>query len=163
MQSTKILLTLFVILTIAFATLSAFEYIQLTGAKTSTQTTTETIVTSSLPPTLPVLRIGGTLFTYSEWNSSTPNTFTILNVKFAITANITVNYGGSCYSLGSGGAYVAITFPDGSTESMTTCTVGPTPPVSVELSNRVNPQAGLLIIPSNGTVYFLVSGVNPEL
>jgi hypothetical protein len=155
MQPSKILLALFVILTIALAALSAFEYVQLGSTKTSTQTTTQT---SSIPGTLPVLRIGGTLYTYSEWNSSTPNTFTILDVKFVITANITVNYGGACYSLGSDGAYVAMTFPDGSTESMTTCIVGPSPPASIQLSNNVNPQAGLLMVPSNGTVYFLVSG-----
>ncbi len=154
MQLTKMALALFVILTIAFAALSAFEYVQLSSAKTSTKTSTQT---SSIPGTLPVLRIGGTMYTYSEWNSSTPNTFSILDVKFVITANITLSYGGTCYSLGSGGAHVAIAFPDGSTESLSTCIEGPTPPVSIQLTSHVNPQAGVLMVPSNGTVYFLVS------
>jgi hypothetical protein len=45
MQSTKILLALFVILTIAFAALAAFEYAQLTSQKTSTVATVTSTTT----------------------------------------------------------------------------------------------------------------------
>jgi hypothetical protein len=170
MQTTKILLALFVILSIIFAALAAFEYTQ-TGPKTTTTTTTTTttiqvsVITltqtsgSSAPQTPPaVISIGGTAFTYSEWNSSTPDTFTISDVKFALWTNTTVTFtGGSCYGpVGDYGGYV-ITFPDGTTQTMTTCTAGIDTPISIRLSSHVDPQAGLLIDPSTESVYFLVS------
>jgi len=148
MQPSKILLALFVILTIAFATLSAVEYGQLTATKRTNQVS------------LPLISIGGAGFTYTEWNSSTPNTFTISNVKFALWTNATAIYAaGSCYGPVEGygyGGYV-ITFPDGFSEGVATCTKGPNPSTTISLTVHVNPEAGLLIVPSTGAVYFLVS------
>jgi hypothetical protein len=168
MQTTKILLTLFVILSIVFAVLAAFEYTQ-SGPRTTTTTTTTTtlqvsVITltqppgSSAPQTPPaVISIGGTTFTYSEWNSSTPDTFTISGVKFALWVNTTVTYsGGSCYGPGGYGGYV-ITFPDGSTQTLNTCIAGINTPIFIYLSSHVDPQAGLLVDPSTQSIYFLVS------
>jgi len=97
-------------------------------------------------------------FYYVQWNSSTPNTFTIDNVRFTLWSNTTVtNTAGSCYGAAGGyGGYV-ITFPDGSNETMTTCTAGPYPPAALRLTTHTNPQAGLLIFPRTEALYFLVS------
>ncbi len=143
--------------------ISASLFVALQGeAKTMTATsvyttTTTMTLTSMAPQSLPTIVVGGTTFTYTQWNSSTPNSFAISGVKFALWTNTTVTYtGGSCYGAGGYGGYV-ITFPGGSSETMTTCTVGVNPPTVVRLSNHVDPQAGLLIYPSTGAVYFLVS------
>ena len=108
---------------------------------------------------LPKIVVGGKGFNYAAWNSSTPNTFTIYNVKFSVWTNTTItNTGGSCYGgVGGYGGYI-LTFSDGSSENLSACTIGPNPPMSIRLTNHVNPQAGLLVIPSTGTVFFLVSG-----
>ena len=167
MQPTKILLALFVVLTVGFAALSVFEYDHSSGAgstvlETTTQvSTTTTTLTSTAPQSLPTIVVGGTTFTYTQWNSSTPDSFTISGVKFALWTNTTVTYsGGSCYGAGGYGGYI-ITFPGGSSETMTTCTVGLNPPTIVRLSSHVDPQAGLLIYPSTGAVFFLVSSPPP--
>jgi len=98
-------------------------------------------------------------FTYAQWNSSTPSTFTIASVTFSLWTNTSVTFsGGSCYgAFGGYGGYV-IRFADGSSQTMTTCTVGPNPPIALRLTSHTKPQAGLLIVPSTGAVYFLVSG-----
>jgi hypothetical protein len=97
-------------------------------------------------------------FAYLEWNQSTPASFTFDNVKFALWTNATVTYSaGSCYGPSSGYAGYSITFSDESKEQITTCTIGPNPPQTLRLTSHVNPQAGILIVPSTGQVFFLVS------
>jgi len=129
--------------------ISASLFVALGDMKTATVRTTQP---------LPTIVVGGTTFTYTQWNSSTPDSFTISGVKFSLWTNTSVTFsGGSCYGAGGYGGYV-ITFPGGSTETMTTCTIGINPPSTViRLSSHVDPQAGLLIYPSTGAVYFLVS------
>ena len=138
----------------------------------STATTTITITQSSsaaqslIQPTsssgsIQISNANGTefeTFVYDEWNSSTPNTSTINGVTFTLWTNTTItNSAGSCYGAPNGyGGYV-IKFSDGTSQAMTTCTVGFNPPTSLRLTTHTNPQAGLLIFPRTGAVYFLVS------
>jgi hypothetical protein len=167
MNTTKTLLVLFVILTLILAAVSVFEYSQSSHSETLTLITTYTTTTTASLATQPLSNSGfiqildGStfkVFYYVQWNSTTPNTFTIINVKFTLWTNTTVtNTGGTCYgAAGNYGGYI-ITFPDGTTERMTTCTAGPNPPTALRLTTHVNPQAGLFIFPSTGAVYFLVS------
>jgi hypothetical protein len=96
-------------------------------------------------------------FAHLEWSQSTPASFSLDNVEFTLWTNTYVTYsGGSCYGPSSGHAGYAITFSDGSKEQTTTCTFGPNPPQTLRLTSHVNPQAGMLIVPSAGQVFFLV-------
>ncbi|MGD0329003.1 MAG: hypothetical protein ABSB40_00990 [Nitrososphaeria archaeon] len=103
-----------------------------------------------------LITIGDTTYSYMEWNDSTPNTFTFNNVTFTLQANTNVTYsGGNCYP--TYGKYI-VTFPDGSSQSLSTClSAGPNPPSAIYFISHKNPQAGLLISAVNGAVYFLVS------
>jgi hypothetical protein len=97
-------------------------------------------------------------FVFAQWNQSTPNTFSIAEVKFALWTNTTVTYtGGTCYGPSNGYAGYKIIFPDESSESITTCTLGQSPSLNLRLTQHQNPQAGILIVPSTGQVYFVVS------
>lgn len=163
MQSKKVLIVLLAALTIVFAiwAISAYLYIYTHTSGQPTQTT----ITTQIPQALPdrgYIRIydGATVkvFEYMKWNSSTPNTFTFDNVTFTLWTNTTVtNTAGSCYGAAGGYGGYLMTFQDGSSESFGACTTGPNPPIDVTLTKHVNPQAGLLIIPTTGAVYFLVS------
>ncbi len=135
---------------------------------TTTATASLSTVTAQSSSTSQALSDHGTIqilngtsletFAYTQWNSSTPSAFTIADVTFTLWSNSTVTYtGGSCYGHSSGyGGYV-IKFSDGSTQTMTTCVVGFNAPMTIRLTNHTNPQAGLLIVPSTRSVYFLVS------
>ena len=166
-MNTKTLLVPFVILTVVLAAASVFEYSELSRSGTLTLITTYTTTTTASLATQPLSSSGfiqinnGSSFKtfhYVQWNSSTSNTFTIANVKFTLWTNTAVTYSaGSCYGPTNGyGGYV-ITFPDGSTERMTTCFGGPNPPTAIRLTSHINPQAGLFIFPATGAVYFLAA------
>jgi hypothetical protein len=110
------------------------------------------------------ITVSGSLrsFAYLEWSQSTPASFILGNVKFTLWTNTTVTYsGGSCYGPSGGYAGYEIAFSDGSKEQVTTCTVGPSPPQTLKLTSHTNPQAGILIVPSTGQVFFLVSLIPP--
>jgi hypothetical protein len=150
-----------IVVVIVLAAFSVYEYTRLLGRNTRTAVTpTEANSQLMLGHGIIQLSSGGTLqnFTYVQWNSSMPNALTISDVRFTLWTNTTVTYsGGSCYGPSNGyGGYI-ITFADGSTETMTTCTVGPNPRTTTRLTAHINPQAGLFIVPSTGAVYFLVS------
>jgi len=146
---------------IAGVLISASLFVALGGATRTTTTTETTTLTSTVQQTPPTIVIGGATFTYTQWNSSTPSSFTISGVRFSLWTNTSItNTGGSCYGPAGGyGGYV-ITFSDGSSQTMTTCTAGLNPSTSIRLTSHVNPQAGLLIYPSTGAVYFLVSSTS---
>jgi hypothetical protein len=124
-------------------------------------TVTGNAATNSAGPTNTVTStttIGSSRFLYTVWTQSTPNSFTLDTVKFTLWTNTTITFsGGSCFGPANGYAGYVITFSDGSTQTLTTCTIGVNPPLSVVLTSHTNPQAGILIVPSTGQVYFLVS------
>jgi hypothetical protein len=100
MSATKGLLVLFATLTVAFAAVSVYEYFQL-GAQRATssgQTTTQpSQATQPLSSSSSIQILNGNTFEtfcYVQWNSSTPSTFTIANVKFALWTNTTITYSG---------------------------------------------------------------------
>src|SRR2546427_7928103 len=100
MKGVRILLTLFVVLTIVFASISVFQFATHNGTTViQSSTTVITLFTSTTITTQPLpnqglihIVVGGKVFTYTQWNSSTPNTFTISNVKFALLTNATGSY-----------------------------------------------------------------------
>jgi hypothetical protein len=100
-------------------------------------------------------------FQYMEWSTTTPATFTFLDVTFSfwsVESGITTP-GISLYGPAKGhlnGGY-NITFAGGSTEKMSLILVGFKPHSQLKLTEHVNPQAGLFINTTTGTVYFLVS------
>ncbi|MHB8566608.1 MAG: hypothetical protein ACYC7D_07840 [Nitrososphaerales archaeon] len=143
---------------------------------TTTTTASSSSITAQSSSTPQALSDRGTIqilngtsletFAYIKWNSSTPNTFTISNVTFTLWSNVTftlwtnstVTYtGGSCYGPSNGYSGYVIKFSDGSTQTLTTCAVGFNAPMTIRLTNHTHPQVGLLIVPSTGAVYFLVS------
>jgi hypothetical protein len=102
------------------------------------------------------------IFTYVEWNDSTPSTFVIGNVTFThwIDPSVTDSAGPCWTDIDSYGGY-NITFTDGSSVSMSTCSFGLPEgyaPVTLDLSEHTHPQAGLMVIQPTGEVYFLVAG-----
>ena len=132
------------------------------GQGTKTVTVTGNAATNSAGPTNTVTStttIGFSKFLYTMWAQSTPNSFTLDTVKFTLWTNTTITFSaGSCYGPSNGYAGYVITFSDGSSQTLTTCTIGVNPPpLSVVLTSHTNPQAGILIVPSTGQVYFLVS------
>lgn len=131
------------------------------GQATKTVTVTGNATTNSAGPTNTITStttIGSSKFLYTMWNQSTPNSFTLDTVKFTLWTNTTITFsGGSCFGPSNGYAGYVITFSDGSSQTLTTCTIGVNPPLSVILTSHINPQAGILIVPSTGQVYFLVS------
>jgi len=167
MSTTKTLLILFVFLTIVLAAVSVFEYSRPSSPGTTTLITTYTITNTASLAIQPLSSTGfiqinnGSSFKtfyYVQWNSSIPSTFTINQVKFVFWTNATVIFsGGSCYGPSSGYEGYVITFPDGTSEGMTTCIAGLYPPTTIRLTTHMNPQAGLFIFPQTGATYFLVS------
>ena len=165
MKATTILLVLFIASTIILAYTAASLA---THPETTYLTTTYTTTTTASLATQPLSNSGyieisnGSsfkIFHYVQWNSSTPNTFTIANVKFTLWTTTESYTGVECYGAANGvshGGY-AITFPDGSTERMTACTISFNPSTAIQLTGHINPQAGLFIFPATGAVYFLVS------
>ena len=131
------------------------------GQATKTVTVTGNAATNSAGPTDTVTStttIGSSRFLYTMWTQSTPNSFTLDAVEFTLWTNTTITFsGGSCFGPSNGYAGYVINFSDGSSQTLTTCTVGVNPPLSVVLTSHTNPQAGILIVPSTGQVYFLVS------
>jgi len=168
MQRSRILLAIFVVLTLIFALTTLYEATNSSGpARISTATATQTVIVGNqTPQAIPVsgsitLRLGqgdSRTFQYVMWNQSTPNTFTFYGVRFSVWTNTTVtNTAGSCFGpVGGYGGYV-IGFTDGSSERLSTCTVGGHPPISIVLTNHTLPQAGFLIIPTSAQILFLVS------
>lgn len=169
MERTKVLLIAFIVLTILFASISAYEY---AFPNQSLSSSTQSISSSSSIPSYQItqsvssslLGASGQLviqgvgpFDYLQRNSSTPDQFSFDNVKFSVWTNTTVTItGGTCYGAGNYyGGYVA-TFSDGSSETFTACLSGAYPYVQILLTKHQSPQAGLLISGVNDDVYFLV-------
>jgi hypothetical protein len=174
-------LAVFVVLTLVFASVTVLEYTRdTTTTETVTVTATGTQIQASSSSSAEFqsngiidLDSGGNLtqFLYTEWNASTPTTFTFANVIFTLSTNPTItNTGSNCWVAGYG--VFNVTFADGSSETLSPCTLAAAVTITSESSGQsvtfpndltirftdhVNPQAGLLIDLSTGDVYILVS------
>lgn len=166
-MKSAMLLALFVVLTIVFASISAFEYLNhsTTGSATTTITTTITAQSgtgqayihfrsSSNPPQKNgTITIGSTdLFTYTslETPGVEPNPSTTLeNVTFTyLKPNATIT---GCIQYEFKAA-----FQDGSSENLTAQSCPTGFETTLVLSKHQTPTVGLLLMPSVG-VYALVS------
>lgn len=169
MKPSRVFLGAFVILTIAFAFISAFEFVQLGNGRiqsnqttTTTTTVTTTIITqTSLSSTVGFpdngyIQIGSVgYFAYTRIATSsgvpTTSTQTFQSVTFAyVKPNATIT-GGVC-------DVFKVTFQvDGSSENLTACSYPTNLETVVVFSKHANPTAGLMFVASNGSVYLLVS------
>jgi hypothetical protein len=102
------ILIIFIVLTLIFGSLSAYEFFQIEQLKSSSITTSTTAVilipsttfTTTTTLTTQALSDRGLIrvydgvtvkvFEYMKWNSSTPNTLTFNNVTFTLWTNTTV-------------------------------------------------------------------------
>ena len=142
---------------VVIAVVGVFGVAAIDGVGRPSQNSNTQVTIEAASTTTIAVQGGPRSFAYLEWSHSTPASFTLDNVNFALWTNTTVTYsGGSCYGPSSGYAGYTITFSDGLREQLTTCTLGPNPPQTAWLTNHVNPQAGILIVPSTGQVFFLV-------
>jgi hypothetical protein len=167
MKAATILLALFVVLTMAFASISAFEYFNY-GTAVATTTTITTTITAQLgtgqtyihfkSSSNPLqkngnITIGGTdLFVYTSLQSPgvepTPNTI-LENVTFTyLKPNATIT---GCISY-----EFKVTFQGGSSENLMAQSCPTNFETTLVLSNHQTPTAGLLLMPSVG-IYALVS------
>ncbi len=158
MEPAKVLLVVFVALTIVFASISAYEYASVLDLGSRSHSSSSSNPTTSLLGEKGRLVIQGVgTFDYLHRNGSTPDQLTFDNVKFTLWTNTTVTYtGGPCYVGNYYGGYVA-SFSDGSSDRFVACLVGPYPYTQLLFTKHTNSQAGLLISGTNGDIYFLVS------
>jgi hypothetical protein len=162
MKAGTMLLALFVVLTMAFASISAFEYLNYGAASATTTTITMTSTSqkhiqfksSSNPPQKNGnITIGSTdLFTYTSLQTPgvgpSPST-TLENVTFTyLKPNATIT---GCIQY-----EFKATFQDGSSENLIAQSCPTNFETVLALSNHNIPTAGLLLMHSGG-VYALVS------
>jgi len=152
----------------------------LVQTKTVTAASNSTNVISALTTTITITTGVDTAveghFYYETLNQSTPDSFTFYGVNFTLytqttsvttigstTTTFTVtNSGATCFGPSAYNQFqgYTISFPDGASEAISVClagTVSSHEPLAIRLTSHTNPQAGIIIDPSTGTVYFLVS------
>ena len=179
-KTRNMLLILFVVLTLIFGSLSAYEFSQVQQVRSTSQntvtSTTFSVTTISVtiyPTTYPTTTPSGTLpdngyiqiqtigegrqdFAYTKLVSSTPDAFVFDGVNFTLWVQKTVTFSaGPCASPGGYHGYL-ITFSDGSSENLSACMLaGYT--YEIFLTKHTDPQAGLMVF-EDGALYFLSSG-----
>jgi len=185
MKATTMLLALFVVLTIVFASISVFEFAQSGNQKTQSNSTTTTTATTTITTTITtpsstsqtqtsgsspfkdngyvtIGSIGNFIYTRIPTSGGEPTASTTLqNVTFAyLKPNATIT---GCISY-----EFKVTFQDGSSENLTAQSCPTNFETSFVFSNHTThqnttppttpPTAGLMLIPSGGPyIYALVS------
>lgn len=183
MPRPNIIMMVLLLLVIAFGSLSLIEYSNAGTQKTETVTSTTTVMptasanTTTLDPSSSYsLSSGrccvaidtsendnGTTFAYLVWNASMPASFTFDNVTFSSVAENGTNT--NCLLIPNHEAgYVSVTFPDGASSQLNTCSLAmATPGITILVTSHIDPQAGLLWDSNSNTIELLVAYSSPPL